>query len=433
MVRHKKDKLSAKGKRLHHGPPRTSNGGDGEQPVPFNAACWDLGHCDPKRCSGKRLMRLGLLRPLQLGQRFAGVVVTPNATRVLSPADAALLVGPAGVAVVECSWARINEVPWSKVGGGGGGVGAPDAASRSCERLLPYLVAANSVNYGKPLRLNCAEALAAAFAICGQPEWAERVLEPFSYGHAFLDINHDLLAAYAACSDETAVKRAEAEWMERLEREYNESRGSAPGSADTAAADPWKGGNVNRRPIRVPTVPGQEVDSGGGPIGDADSPNRVRLGDPSATLNHSDAASSELNVEEDEDRYALSDDSEDAAAEAEAMAEIRRKVLVSKAFTSPTIVADDSIERRRPPDKIPRPGAQPYEPGFKADAAADAPNDNDDVSSSGTSDVDADNTALDSILASAPRTDRIGLVRLERDRRHAATVSVTSQSAKHSR
>lgn len=42
----------------------------------FKAAAWDLEHCDAKRCSGKRLMRMGLMRELSVGQKFAGVVIS---------------------------------------------------------------------------------------------------------------------------------------------------------------------------------------------------------------------------------------------------------------------------------------------------------------------------------------------------------------------
>lgn len=38
---------------------------------------------------------------------------------------------------------------------------------------VPFLIATNPVNYGKPWRLNCVEALAAGFYITGHDDWAE--------------------------------------------------------------------------------------------------------------------------------------------------------------------------------------------------------------------------------------------------------------------
>lgn len=384
MVRHKKDNFS-RGKSFHRGPPRNRGpvnddaDGSGSPSRPsFKAACWDLGHCDPKRCSGKKLMKLGLMRELHLGQKHAGVVITPNGKQVVSPADRELL-DQYGAAVVECSWARVEEVQWGKLGG-------------KCERLLPYLVAANTVNYGKPWRLNCVEALAATFSICGHPDWAEAVLAPFSYGSAFLEINASLLKKYAACTDHKSVKKAEEEWMQRLEREYAENREDDDGS------DLWKGGNVNHRAVVDSDEDSDEEDGEGSDDGDDDDQevDGIYLGKRPKVLKGKEKD------EEDMDPYAISDDSDDDAQ----MEEIRRKVLASRAFASPS-----DAEPKKPPESIPRP--QQLKP--ESDAEPDSDNGEDDE--------------FDNIINATVVTDRTGLTKLEKERAKATVTSRTFSSA----
>ncbi|OTA02266.1 hypothetical protein A9Z42_0025970 [Trichoderma parareesei] len=413
MVRHKKD-FSTRGKKF--GPrgggtprqPRHHNDDDASscsssRPA-FKAACWDLGHCDPKRCSGKKLMKLGMMRELHMGQRHGGVIITPNGKKVISPADRDLM-DQFGAAVVECSWARTKEVQWNKVGG-------------KCERLLPYLVAANTVNYGKPWRLNCVEALAAAFYICGHPDWAEQILAPFSYGPSFLEINSSLLKRYAACEDEAGVKRTEEEWMERLEQEYAESR-------EEGQDDMWTSGNTNRRaPVD------SDEDEGGGEDGsdeDEDSQEEgsidgIYLGKRPPKKADEDEEVEEEDDDEDKDPYALSDDSDDD----DAMAEIRRKVLASKTFTNPN---PDSTEDKQKPSTIPRPQQR-----FKADLDIEPDSDND--AGGGSSDEDGggegsdgeDDDEFDNIIAATPVTDRIGLEKLKKERARAAITTRTFSS-----
>jgi pre-rRNA-processing protein TSR3 len=39
------------------------------KPPDFDVAMWDLNQCDPKKCSGRKLARFGLIRNLKLGQK----------------------------------------------------------------------------------------------------------------------------------------------------------------------------------------------------------------------------------------------------------------------------------------------------------------------------------------------------------------------------
>ena len=178
--------------------------------TPVPVAMWDFQHCDPRRCSGKKLARHGLIKELRVGQKFRGIVLTPHATQVLSPSDTPIL-REFGVAVVECSWARLDEVPFGKI-------------KSPHERLLPRLMATNPVNYGKPFKLNCVEAIAAAFYVCHARPLGDQLLSKFAWGCNFPALNHAYLSRYRACRSSQEIAQAADQFaleeeQERVERQ----------------------------------------------------------------------------------------------------------------------------------------------------------------------------------------------------------------------
>jgi pre-rRNA-processing protein TSR3 len=171
----------------------------------ISLAMWDFEQCDPKRCTGQKLYRLGRLRKLKVSDSFGGVVLTPNASQTLSPADAEWVLGH-GAAVVDCSWKELDQVPWTRMR-----MGAP--------RLLPFMVAANTVNYGRPMKLSCAEALAATLFITGFQAEAHQLLDTFSWGEAFFDLNAEVFSGYSKCTSSEEVVAFQREYLESARAE----------------------------------------------------------------------------------------------------------------------------------------------------------------------------------------------------------------------
>ncbi|KAF9167898.1 ribosome biogenesis protein tsr3 [Actinomortierella ambigua] len=178
--------------------------------IPMPLGMWDFEHCDPKRCSGKKLSRMGMVETLKVNQRFLGVCMTPNGKQAVSPADREVI-REHGIAVVDCSWAKLADVPFKRLRAGH-------------DRLLPYLVATNPVNYGKPWRLNCVEALAACFYITGFDEYGDELMSKFKWGHAFKKVNAELFSIYSQCTDSASVVEAQNKYLAMLEEEQKHRR-----------------------------------------------------------------------------------------------------------------------------------------------------------------------------------------------------------------
>lgn len=149
---------------------------------------------DPRKCTAARLIREGAIRIARSVSKIprGAVVLDPEAEKALSREDLDA-VAKYGLLVVDCSWNRLERFPKLKAG--------------LRHRALPFLVAANPVNYGKPQRLSSAEAIAAAVYILGDSEQAEHIMRHFRWGNTFIQVNRELLEGYSAAPNSAEVVR----------------------------------------------------------------------------------------------------------------------------------------------------------------------------------------------------------------------------------
>jgi pre-rRNA-processing protein TSR3 len=156
------------------------------------------GDDDPEKCTARKLARLGRAT-LHRSARATppGIVLDPCADRALSPADRTS--GTDRLVALDCSWETAEREAFDLEG---------------IHRSLPFLVAANPVNFGTPFRLTTVEAFAGALAILGERDRAGEVLSGFSWGHTFLELNAEPLGRYAACADSTEVVAIQAEYLQ---------------------------------------------------------------------------------------------------------------------------------------------------------------------------------------------------------------------------
>lgn len=139
-----------------------------------------LGKDDPKKCTSRKLARVGLIYIIRSSYLIpkCSIVLNPEAKDVLSQRELGLA-EKHGLVVIDTSWKTGTEI-FSKL-------------KRGIHRRLPILIAANPTNYGKPYELSSAEALAAALLIFGLRDEAIRILSTFNWGMEFLRLNESLM------------------------------------------------------------------------------------------------------------------------------------------------------------------------------------------------------------------------------------------------
>jgi pre-rRNA-processing protein TSR3 len=166
---------------------------------------YDAGQCDPKKCTARKLARLGLITSVTVMRKipYKTIVLAPIAEQALSPADQAFT---SSITVFDCSWKQI--APFEEM----------LMRLKRKKRALPYLIAANPVNYGKPFILSSAEAFAAALIILGEKEQAQSLVEKFNWGAEFLRLNEAMLLAYSTAKDSTEVVVMQKGFMEQRKR-----------------------------------------------------------------------------------------------------------------------------------------------------------------------------------------------------------------------
>jgi pre-rRNA-processing protein TSR3 len=161
---------------------------------------YDKDQCDPKKCTAKRMEKFGLAKEVPLHKIPPGcIVLSPFGKETLSPAD--MKYARRGIVVLDLTWTHIDEIPHIR---------------GEKARKLPYFVAANPINWGKPWRLNSAEAVLASLLVLGQDEQAEPFFTRFNWAPEFVRINGDFLEKYRAAKSGEEIERIQNEYIESI-------------------------------------------------------------------------------------------------------------------------------------------------------------------------------------------------------------------------
>lgn len=148
---------------------------------------------DPKKCSAKKLSKFGYVKLVKKIRRTPRdtVLLNPFADKSLSKQDLDFA-KENGILAVDCSWKNVEK-------------NFEYLDKRNHSRALPFVVAANPVNYGKPFKLTTLEAFAAALYILGEIKHSKKLLKLYKWAPHFLVLNKEPLENYRKANNSSEM------------------------------------------------------------------------------------------------------------------------------------------------------------------------------------------------------------------------------------
>ncbi len=139
------------------------------------------GEDDPRKNTALKMVRKGYAIITRRIPRKA-IVLDPYARDYLGPWDR-ISIERFGLVVVDASWKKLTPNYFKKMPG--------------LHRKLPYLVAGNPINYGKPYMLSSIEAVIAALYITGFRDDVIQLKGLYKWLSTFLTLNQEPLEEYS--------------------------------------------------------------------------------------------------------------------------------------------------------------------------------------------------------------------------------------------
>ena len=160
---------------------------------PIRLVVYHMNEDDPKKCTAKKLHRFGyaVLEKSHRRLPYHAVLLNPFAAKSLSREDLQSA-RKHGLVALDCSWKHVDQTFQA-------------LEETMISRALPFLLAANPVNYGKPYQLSTLEAFSAALYILGQVAQAKEILRIYTWGPRFLELNQEPLEEYRVASTSAEI------------------------------------------------------------------------------------------------------------------------------------------------------------------------------------------------------------------------------------